>query len=270
MSAPVSPSVSRPGARVRARAFALAAALAALPVQALVAQQTPGAATSDREAASPAWLERVAVSARYGVLLPSGRGEAFSLIDRALAPGAGALRPKLAGGALHVRVAARWEVLLGAEAGGSTVASTSRARPASADADVRQQTSLDFRSVQYLGAEWRALRWRGAGPDAPDRLRLVLGAGAGSARYRLRQWGDFVDAERLVAFRDEFGSTGRGPFGYGSAGVEVPLRPHVTLVGDLRRQWGSAPMSRDFAAFDRLDLGGTRLGAGVRLGVGKR
>ena len=256
-----------PSPRSGVRVLALAV-LAAAPV---AAQQAPGATHAG--SAGSTWLGRIGVSARYGELRPAARSEAFSLIDRALAPGSGALRPRLVGGELHVRVIGRWGLLLGAEAGGSTAASVSRVRPASGSGDVRQQTSLDLTSVQYVGAEWQALRWRGAGRDASDRARVVLGAGGGVARYRLRQWGDFVDAERAVAFPDDFRSAGRGGFGYASAGVEVPLRRWVALQAELRRQAGSAPMSADYATFDRLDLGGTRFGVGVLLhparGAGK-
>ena len=139
---------------------------------------------------------------------------------------------------------------------------------------MRQQTTLDVTSLQYAGADWEAFRWRRAGAGATDRLRVVLGAGGGVARYRLRQWGEFVDARRSVAYADDFASAGRGGFAYGSAALEVPLRRWIALQGDVRRQVGSAPMTADFAGFDRLDLGGTRLGVGVRLHpaalVGKR
>jgi hypothetical protein len=238
---------------MRTRAPLLVAGmLVAAPLQ---AQQTP------REG----WLDRVSVAAQYGVLRPAGGSELYTLMDRALAPGAGALRPKLVGGELRVRVLGPVGLVLGAEAGGSTVASTSRVEPVLQSAEVRQQTALDLTSVQYGGANWQALRWRGRTPDAADRGRLVLGAGGGIARYRLRQWGTFVDAERALAFDGEFRSGGRGRFGYVSAGVEVPVRRWVTLQAEVRRQAGSAPMSADYASFDHLDIGGTRLSAGVVL-----
>jgi hypothetical protein len=257
MSAPL-PFVPRAGARALALAALAAVPLAAQPPQ-------PAAASPDstaRPAKADGWLARVSVSARAGELRPAGRSELFALMDRALAPGGGALRPRLAGGALHVRVAGAWGVLAGVEAGGRTVASVSRAQPASGG-EVRQQTALDLTGVHWLGAEWRGLRWRGAGADAPDRLRLVLGAGGGTARYRLRHWGAFVDADRGMAFADDFGSTGRGAFAYGSAALEVPLGRGLAVQGELRRQAGSAPMTADFASFDRLDLGGTRVGVGL-------
>jgi hypothetical protein len=237
----------------RTRAQLLAAGmLIAAPLQ---AQQT----------AREGWLDRVSVAAQYGVLRPAGGSELYTLIDRALAPGTRALRPKLAGGELRVRVLGPLRLVLGAEAGGSTVASTSRVGPVPESAEVRQQTALDLTSVQYAGANWQALRWRARTPDAADRARLVLGAGGGVARYRLRQWGTFVDAQRALAFDSDFRSAGRGAFGYASAAVEVPVQRWVTLQAELRRQAGSARMSADYASFDRLDIGGTRLSAGVVL-----
>ena len=245
---------------------ALLAVAAAMPVAAQPAARDSAPSTS--------WLGRVSVTARLGELRPSGRSQLYALMDRALLPTSGALRPRLAGGELHVRVARGLGAVLGAEAGQGTMASVSRARATGTSADVRQQTTLDVTSLQYAGADWEAFRWRRAGAGATDRLRVVLGAGGGVARYRLRQWGEFVDAQRGVAYADDFASAGRGGFAYGSAALEVPLRRWLSLQGDVRRQVGSAPMTADFAGFDRLDLGGTRLGVGVRLHpaalVGKR
>jgi hypothetical protein len=236
--------------------------LAAVRVQ---AQQPSSATDTATHASGSAWLERLSISTTYGELQPAGRSELFRLMDRAAIPGSSALRPKLIGGELHVRVMKQWSLLVGLEAGGSTVASVSRIQPMSGQTEVRQQTSLELTSVQSLGAEWQAVRWRRAGRDAWDHLRVVLGAGGGVAHYRLRQWGDFVDVERRVAFQQDFSSAGSGGLGYVSAGVEVPLRGWVALQGEVRRQAGSAPMSSDFASFDRLDLGGTRVSVGVVL-----
>jgi hypothetical protein len=92
----------------------------------------------------------------------------------------------------------------------------------------------------------------------------VLAAGGGVARYQLRQWGDFVDEQRLVAFEADFNSAGRGAFGFASAGVEVPLQRWLALQAELRHQVGSASMSADYDTFDKIDLGGTRFSVGAR------
>lgn len=215
--------------------------------------------TAGRRAPGP---PRLSVALHYGTFRPAGGGQLFALLDRALAPGGGALRPRMLGGELRADVTPRWRVLAGVEGGGRTMASVSRATPAAAPSPVGQHTALAVTSAQYVGAEWQALRWRGRGRD---RARLVVGGGFGSARYELRQWGDFVDADRRVAFAQDFRSAGRGGVRYLSAAAEVPLAGGVTLSGTARRQAGSAPMTADYASFDRLDLGGTRLYAGLRV-----
>jgi len=228
---------------------------------ALVALAAPARAQRVPNDSGAAWLDRVALTLRYGALVPAGHSELFSLMDRALDPGSRALQPRLAGGELHVRAAGAFGVVLGAASGGGTVASVSRAQPLSGGAGTSQQTRLDLTTVGYVGAELTALRWHGA--------RLAFDAGGGVAHYTLRQWGDFVDADRQVGFAQDFRSAGSGAFGYAGAGVEVPVRRWVALRGDVRRQVGSAPMSGDFAAFDRLDLGGTTFGAGLTLRRGR-
>ncbi|WP_309670773.1 hypothetical protein [Gemmatimonas sp.] len=212
---------------------------------------------------SSAW-SRVSVAVRYGVLTPSGNSEVYSLIDRALDPGASRLSPRLTGIDLSVRITPRWSIRLGAESGERTMGSVSRVSPATTTSAVAQQTALQVASAQSLGVEWRAARWTRSGGAGLDRARVILGAGVGTARYRFHQWGAFVDAERLVAYRDDFYSTGRGTFEYLSAGLDVPIRRWVALQGTVHQQFGSAPMSDDFATFDHIDLGGTNVSVGVR------
>lgn len=231
-------------------------ALSALAATALPAQST----------GPTRWLSNVAVSAFFGELQPSGRSELYSLLDRSLSPGSGALQPRLGGGALHVSLPYRLAATLGAERGGRTMGSSSRMSPNGSP--VPQQTTLDVRHAEYVGVEWTALRWQGG--NAGDRARVMLGGGAGALGYRLRQWGSFVDEQRSVVFDDDFTSTGTGKFAYASVGLEVPVRSWVAVRGMARRQFGSAPMAGDYAEFDRLDIGGTAITAGVSLRLAGR
>lgn len=239
--------------------------MSAAPHRAALALATGVLAVSAPLAAQSRPIDRVDLAARYGRLTPAGGSQLYTLLDRALDAGGASLRPRLVGGELRARVVRHWSVVAGAETGRSTLASTSRVRPLAATGDVRQQTALDVPSLAYGGIDWQAVRWHVGGAE---RVRVVVGAGGGVARYRLHQWGDFVDADRRVAFADDFRSTGHGAIAYGHVAVQAPLRAWVALEADARRQWGSAPMTGDFAEFDRLDLGGTRLGAGVVLHPG--
>jgi hypothetical protein len=238
-----------------------AASLAGL----LVCVAGPIAAQSADEARAP-WTDRVSVVAHIGLLAPAGGSQLFTLLDDALTPGASALRPRMLGAELRVRLRPRWSLLAGWEGGGRTLATSSRVQPPTGSRTVVQQTQLDVTAAQYVGIQWQAWRWRGT---TTDRARLHLGAGGGVARYQLRQWGEFVDVARVLRFEDDLRSSGRGGFGFASAAVEVPIGDWFAVQGDVRRQLGSAPMNADYASFDRLDLTGTRASLGVVVTPGR-
>jgi hypothetical protein len=101
-----------------------------------------------------------------------------------------------------------------------------------------------------------------------DRLRLVVGAGAGLSTYTLTQVGDFVDVSRRVQFTDDLASSGRGVTSYALLGVEAPVARGIMVRSDVRRLFGSAATNGDFGEFDGLDLSGTRFSMGVMLWPG--
>jgi hypothetical protein len=205
---------------------------------------------SAQESAAWSALERLSITARLGQFHLAGASEFFDLIDRDLAPGASALDHSLAGGELRLRLTSRWSLVLGADAGSRTVTSASATRPT-----LQQQTALETNSMPLVGAEYVAYdrRW----------FRVVAGAGFGMVNYRLRQSGEFLDVDRDVPFAGEFRSRGHGTAGYASLALVVPVRSGVALQAEYRRQVASAPMSADYSEFDRIDLGGSKLSAGV-------
>lgn len=233
------------------RAVSLLAAV--VTVTGTVAAQAP--------AHTAPWHTRIAIGVHTGRLTLSGGGEALELFNRALDPGIGGLHPTLRGGMLRVRVASRWAVHAGTESGERTSASTSRVQPAGVTSPVAQSSQFALRRAWHAGAEWQA--WQlghGAGDAA---ARLFVGVGVGAATYGVHQWGTFVDADRLVAFDGDFRSAGHGTIGYGSLAIDLGLLRGLSVRGEIRRQFGSATMDADFSAFDRIDLGGTRLGVGM-------
>lgn len=253
----------------RAIALSLLACALELPAQSIPVSsgvEVRGArVSSDAARGGATWWERLSVSVRYGQFRPTGNSELYSLVDRALTPGASAFRPALTGGELHLRLRPRWSALIGLEGGDKVVASRSQARPTSGSDVVRQQTRFNLRSLAYVGVEWEGWRWRTSVASNRERLTVSLGAGAGAVRYGVRQWGDFVDVTRGVAYSDDFRSSGQGALGFASLTVDAPIRSWVSLRGQVRQQRASAPMSGDYDRFDRIDLGGTRFGLGLRL-----
>jgi hypothetical protein len=224
--------------------------------------EAQSASSASSATATAAWPSRLGVSVRGGEFRLAGNSEAFRLFDQALTAGTAQLAPRVAGAEIQVRVWRSLSAVAGAETGNRTAASFSRVAPATSSTPVAQRTSFDLSSVQYAGVQWQAWQWQRSGQSV-ERLRVVLGGGLGQARYALRQWGNFVDVTRQVEFSDDLESNGRGSFRYLSAKLEVPVSRRIAMQGDVRHHSGRASMNGDFRTFDRLDLGGTRLGLGV-------
>lgn len=99
----------------------------------------------------------------------------------------------------------------------------------------------------------------------PARYAPYVGAGGGVMWYRFQQQGDFIDEQTLHVFPDRFDSDGWTPTVQAFAGTDVSLNPRFAVTMEGRYQWGRARMSTDFARFDRIDLSGLTLTAGISI-----
>jgi hypothetical protein len=133
------------------------------------------------------------------------------------------------------------------------------------DLPIEQTTS--FRRVPVTVSVKRYLtpRGRSIGSFAwvPARRATYVGIGAGMMWYRFRQVGDFVDFQTLNVFADDFQSSAWTPVAHVLAGVDVALGSHFVLTGEGRYTWAKGPMSRDYVGFNRIDLSGLSVTAGL-------
>ena len=90
-----------------------------------------------------------------------------------------------------------------------------------------------------------------------------VGAGVGGMYSRFEQSGEFVDFETLEIFEKDYRSAGGSPTAHLSGGVDFSLGSHLLATGEARYLWGKADMSRDFVGFDRIDLSGFQITAGI-------
>ena len=97
----------------------------------------------------------------------------------------------------------------------------------------------------------------------PARFAPYVGAGAGRMRYSFTQRGDFVDFETLDVFGDTYESKGWTTTAHAMAGADLTLTPHVGHTGEVRYGYARGRMSRDFEDFDRIDLSGATVTAGL-------
>ena len=99
----------------------------------------------------------------------------------------------------------------------------------------------------------------------PSRYAPYVGGGAGALWYRFAQDGDFIDFATLHVFGDHFNSDGWTPMAQAFVGTDVSLNPRFAVTAEGRYQWARANLSRDFAGFDRIDLSGFAVTAGIAI-----
>ena len=107
------------------------------------------------------------------------------------------------------------------------------------------------------GRELGTLAW------VPSRVAPYVGAGGGVMWYQFRQQGDFVDSGDLGVFPADLTSEGWTPAAQGFAGLDVSLSPRMALTTEARYTWGRATLGEDFSQFDKIDLSGIAVTAGI-------
>jgi len=99
----------------------------------------------------------------------------------------------------------------------------------------------------------------------PRPVAPYVGAGAGFLRYKFDQSGDFVDFVDLSVFGAALRSSGWTPSTHVFAGADIKLRRRLFLTVEARYLWAKAALGQDFTGFNRIDLTGARVTAGVNL-----
>jgi hypothetical protein len=97
----------------------------------------------------------------------------------------------------------------------------------------------------------------------PRPVAPYVGGGAGFLRYTFEQSGDFVDFVDLSVFGATLRSSGWTPSTHVFAGADIKLRRRLFLTAEARYLWAKAALGQDFTGFDRIDLSGAKVTAGV-------
>jgi hypothetical protein len=115
---------------------------------------------------------------------------------------------------------------------------------------------------QYLMSTGRSV---GKFAWIPARIAPYVGAGGGLMYYRFHQTGDFIDfaSPAMNVLPLQFLSSGWTRTAHALAGLDYSLGPRFALTAEARYLWSSAPLSRDFSGFQRLDLSGLATTAGL-------
>lgn len=131
-----------------------------------------------------------------------------------------------------------------------------------------EQTTKFQRMPVTLGLKFYLVpRGRSIGHFAwiPAKVAPYIGAGGGAMWYRFKQDGDFIDQSSMDVFHDTFQSSGWTPEAHAMAGVDVSLTPRLALTGEGRYTYARANMEEDFVGFDKIDLSGFAITAGLAI-----
>lgn len=166
---------------------------------------------------------------------------------------------------LGIRVTERFDATFMAGRSVTTAISEFRNYVGEDDLPIAQTTEF---AIHPLTAGVKAFLWprgRGVGRFAyiPRRWNAYAGVSGGVVRYRFQQYGEFVDAEDLDIFRDDFRASGTAPTVHVRAGVEVGIHRNVMLTAESRYAFASGSVEPDFTGFADLDLAGFQASAGI-------
>lgn len=99
----------------------------------------------------------------------------------------------------------------------------------------------------------------------PSRLAPYIGGGVGIVDYEFIQEGDFIDFQSPThdVFYDYLETDGTGFAGYFNAGTDVALGRRAVLTAEARYTLSDGSVNGAYASFDRIDLSGLQLLAGL-------
>jgi len=191
--------------------------------------------------------------------------DVFSDVTEQLTLGRGAFSSVIGAVDFGAMLTDRLDLTLGGSFSGSRTRSEFRDWVDQDGLPIEQTTTFERVPVTvglkvFLGSRGRSL---GSLAWVPAKCAPYIGAGGGAMWYRFRQRGDFVDFQTLDIFRADISSSGWTATAHGFAGVEVAVGPRFLLVGEGRYTWARATMGEAFDGFERIDLSGLSVTAGI-------
>jgi hypothetical protein len=167
---------------------------------------------------------------------------------------------------LGLPIGSRLDALFGVDFTRASARSEYRDFTDTNDLPIEQQTELS--ELNLTGSVELALirRGREIGQYAwiSNAVIPYVGVGGGFLWYRFEQAGDFIDFLDLSIFSGRLLSSGWTPSAHVFGGADIKLTRRLYLSTEARYAWADAELKQDFVGFDRIDLSGLRITAGVQ------
>ena len=202
---------------------------------------------------------------RMGVAIPTARSDIFGQITDQLTLDRFDFSSATIGTSLAISVSPRNDLVFDVSYSNVNRASEFRGWVDNNEQPIQQSTSLRRIPITVGFRHYITARGRSLGRYAwiPARRSLYAGAGIGIMEYKFYQQGDFVDFVTLNVFPDRYVSQAWTPVAQGTLGLDMGVGSFTMLNLEARYTWAKARMSADFEDFDRIDLSGVSVTAGL-------
>lgn len=212
---------------------------------------------------------RVSLGLRVGYQMPRASSDIFDFPRDELTLSTADFGSLLVGAELAIRIEERWDVALTTGWSRSRSDSEYRNWVGTDDLPIEQKTTFETVSGSVGFKYYLTERGRSIGRFAwvPARLTPFVGAGAGFVYYEFEQVGEFIDFQSPTSdiVFDRVGTTGTGPAAYAAAGANLSLGKQLVLTSEARYNLANGPVRDAFTGFERIDLAGLQLTAGIAL-----
>jgi len=202
---------------------------------------------------------------RAGIVYPTANSDVFKFVTDQLTLDRTDFSSATFGTSFAIRTSTRNDVVV--DVGYSNVKHGSEFRDwvDQNDRPIEQTTTLRRIPITLGLRHYVTSRGRAIGQFAwiPARRALYVAASAGMMHYKFHQAGDFIDFSTLNVFYDEFHSEAWTPVAHAAAGLDLALGNFTKLNTEARYTWARAEMSADFVGFNRIDLSGLSMTAGL-------
>ena len=176
------------------------------------------------------------------------------------------LRGTYVAGEFGIRASERVDVVFGI--GYTSSATRSKYREWTYEDDLPINQTTEFTTMPltaglkvYLMPRGRAI---GSYAWIPRSLNAYAGVAGGIVRYRLEQYGEFVDYETLDIFNDSLRSKETGATAHFFAGIDIGVNRRMMFTGEARYGLAKAPLDDYiFRGFADLDLTGLQISGGI-------
>jgi outer membrane protein W len=209
---------------------------------------------------------RVAFKFESGYVLQRAHSELFDFVVEQHTVGRRDFDSPYLGAELSVRVSEHWDLAFGLGYQSTSVASEFREFIGADDLPIEQVTSFQLIPATLSAKYFFRDRGRSIGRFAwiPATIDPFIGVGFGVVSYRFEQDGDFVDFQTLDVFEDHLLSTDDAFLARLAVGVNISLSELFLVSAETRYGWASGRLnSKVFSGFDKMDLAGLQLLAGI-------